>query len=560
MHKAIFNLFRLMWKTQKVPIVLFLIFQSALAIYLRTTFLGYLNLQEMSYSWMPQETLSAIMIGLAAIAFSVLLVTTYLSFLFHPYSQQAWMRRLPIPQPLFFAFPAGLLFLYSAALYFGGLVYWHGYAANMSFALLGFVVPFTLFGFMRSLRNPWVGFFTGLFFIGAVYILHCGWTWFWYSNQWRLLGELFYLGILAAILFVVERQNRIFPLALVSCLLLLLLAPLSYPLLRAPQSLTAAVSDVMYFPTPMAIARYRSFVLDEGNWSNQILKPSQRYFYNLNEFAAERFLSAEEKTQLLKIVVRQHDLFESKRDDDLNRTFRTFYPISPASVTESGEAFLLNTWRDENVYCTFLPMRNTRVFFEKIFKSNCGEIRINEMWGNYQPGRDTEFNRVFEDSLLQAHRIASDRVKRRIMPYFVKGANWDKDPTKKFGDTFLLESSIGPDLLAKWKTDFRKSFRNRIRDLASMDRTDFKTELMKIGQHQTGAEERGLLEMFCRLVSDNCEHDRQHEYFGLSLMRLPHVLALKPSFDPDLAWYKDQILKPEAWAKVQSLKSEPVIN
>jgi len=59
------------------PIVIFVVLQFALAIYLRTTFLGYLNLQEMSYAWMPQETLSAIMIGLAAIAFSVLLATTY---------------------------------------------------------------------------------------------------------------------------------------------------------------------------------------------------------------------------------------------------------------------------------------------------------------------------------------------------------------------------------------------------------------------------------------------------------------------------------------------------
>jgi hypothetical protein len=226
------------------------------------------------------------------------------------------------------------------------------------------------------------------------------------------------------------------------------------------------------------------------------------------------------------------------------------------SVFRVGEAFLLSTWRDENVYCNFLPMRNPRVFFEKIFENSCGETQINEIWGYYQPGRKTEFNHVFEDYLLQAHRVASDSVKRRIMPYFIKGANWDKDPPKKIGDTFLLESSIGPDLLAKWRTDFRRPLRNRIRDLVSMDRKDFKKELMKIGQHQTGAEERGLLEMFCRLVSDECDHDRQHEYFGLNLLRLPHVLKLNPSFDPDLAWYKDQILRPDLWAKVPSLKNQ----
>jgi hypothetical protein len=558
MLREIRNLNRLFRKTQKFSVAGFILLQFILAILFRTVFHSYLKLEGIDLSWNPSNfmMLFLLLFGFGLLSFTIL--TVYLGFVFHPYLQQAWIRRLPISEALLFAYPTSLLFLYGVFLYGVGLTYWHQYAREVgaSFALFGFLVPFTIFWFMRSLRNPWIGFFVGISVVGAIIFTHMQWLWFWHYFQWRLIGELFYIGVLAIIILAVERQNKLYPMAFIGTVVLFFCAPLSFPILRSPDSLGSAVSDVMYYPSSAALHNYKKYISDDRHWTMPVVQyPSQRAFYILNQLLVEKFLSPEEKTELLKLVMAKHDVFEWRRDAaDLLPT--SWYPISSTSITKEGEAFLLSSWRDEYAYCYFLPVTSSD-FFEKIFRSQCGVTRLFDdgIWTRYQPAGAGDFDRTLEHYLLQAHAIASNPVKRRLMGRFLREADWNQDNSVILGDTFLFKSSIDLALLDKWKSDYHRNDRKRIQQFVAMDRTTFERTIRKVNENRIDARDREVLEIFCRLVSDRCEVHRE-DYFGESLPRLLQILRLKPNFDPHLAWYKDQLLKPELWARIQSLKNQ----
>ncbi len=556
MIKSIKDVLAVLWKTQKIPIVVFVVIQCALAIAFRVVFNAYLEAIRGVVLPGAQNEMMLFFVLMSFSALSALLLIAYLNVLFHPYSQQAWLRRLPISETLLFAIPATILLLYSIVVYGVTFDFWYHQARQMgaSFALFGLLMPFTVFWFARAFRNPWVGQGIGVVVAGMIAFVHIQWLWFWYSFQWRFVGEMYYVAALAFILFALERQSYRFPTALLVSISLIFATPLLFPALRAPKDLGTAIADILYYPSETSVKRYKQFLADEGNW-----KPVDPQTVSLpslyaNRLLAERFLSPMEKTQFLRFVVSHHRLFEYT-DEIRPNVVQNCYPLGPSSVTKEGEEYLMSSWKDEMAYCYFLPVSSSTQFMDKIFRSQCGGARLStlDFWSRYQPERENVFDRTFEHYLLEAHDIASNSVKRAVMRFMLSTAKWNSDSSVKIGDTYLYESAIDKDLLQKWKSTYGSIESTRIKKLASLDRKQFESEIHRLGNRGDYVADRVFVEALCRLVSSGCDAHRE-TFFGESLPTLLRVGRVNRRSNDDLTWFKVELLRPEVWEKVQALR------
>ncbi len=506
---------------------------------------------------------------LFAYAASFYALVVYVGLSFNTYRKQSWFRHLSFAASTILA--TALSVICAASIwYFVTLIdIWQsGYLfVGTSIVELLFLMPFFNFFVIRRSKNPLLGgFVAGL--VSFVFILcHAFIFSEWNVAQYGLIAELPYIVLLVICAALLEKESRLSAVFFASLTMVFPLMMLLPPDASEPQTLRNVLLNLKIYPTAEAIQDFRDYTTNAKHWRSE--PGMQAIKWTINDTSTEfakKFLTDEETKEFLRNILNHAENFAIMEPNRQPYSYSNPFPLKPEALSPSAINYLMETWRDNDAYCYYLPHKVEKRFVEVAATSkSCFAEFIQFFTDQPYPHLSAEQMELLDSYLTKPRSDMPREIADAIGRLIINNTNFPDSIKQTFIDNdWFKKTPLTDETLKVFKKYFLYNRRKQIASWLSLDRNGFVKAIRQASlvldphdRERDDYEFYTTLKYLCTHVSQECSDkptSEERASFSYVFKKNIRIWRLSGRRSAEARWMlAREILKPEHWPKLEKL-------